>query len=148
MNLPPTKQIKDDNESERKTTMQITKQTSRKNPTAKSPETTPVEFSLNMPQARSVTVAGSFNNWSPARMPLQKTDQGVWRTTASLAAGRYEYRFVVDGEWLADPAAKECAPNPYGGQNSIKVVRSLVVPGTPALLAPLPTNRRISAPGR
>jgi hypothetical protein len=27
--------------------------------------------------------------------------------------------FVVDGTWLPDPAAREAAPNPFGGWNSV-----------------------------
>ena len=37
----------------------------------------------------------------------------------ALGPGRYEYLFFVDGEWLPDPEAKEYAPNPYGGFNSL-----------------------------
>jgi len=128
--------------------MQTTKKRSPEPAAARPAEKTSVEFILNLPQAQSVAVAGSFNNWEPARTPLRKTDQGIWRTTAPLPAGRYEYRFVVDGEWLADPAAKESMPNPYGGQNSIKVVKAPVAPSTPPLLLPPPLNRRMGAPSR
>jgi hypothetical protein len=31
-----------------------------------------------------------------------------------LPSGRYEYRFVVDGQWTDDPAAGETVMNPYG----------------------------------
>jgi len=30
--------------------------------------------------------------------------------------------FVVDGQWMPDPNAKEFAPNPFGGQNSVLVI--------------------------
>jgi 1,4-alpha-glucan branching enzyme len=77
-----------------------------------------VEFKIEAPDARSVAVAGNFNNWQPRQMPLNKN--GVaWHATVSLPRGRYEYRFVVDGQWLSDPAAKESAPNPFGSQNSV-----------------------------
>jgi len=33
--------------------------------------------------------------------------------------GRYEYLFVVDGQWLPDPNAKESVANPFGGRNSV-----------------------------
>jgi hypothetical protein len=39
-------------------------------------------------------------------------------------SGRHEYLFVVDGQWLPDPKAKESVQNPFGGRNSV-----LVVPG-------------------
>jgi hypothetical protein len=44
---------------------------------------------------------------------------GRWRKELVLPAGTYEYRFVADGEWMADPLVVETAPNPFGGVNSI-----------------------------
>jgi 1,4-alpha-glucan branching enzyme len=78
-----------------------------------------VEFALKAPRARSVTVAGSFNDWDPARTSLRKGKDGVWRRTLLLSHGRYVYRFVVDGEWRSDPKAKESAPNEFGETNSV-----------------------------
>ena len=40
-------------------------------------------------------------------------------TELALPPGTYEYRLVVDGEWIADPSAKETVPNPFGGVNSV-----------------------------
>ena len=31
--------------------------------------------------------------------------------------GRHEYKFVVDGAWLADPSATESVPDGFGGQS-------------------------------
>jgi hypothetical protein len=39
-----------------------------------------------------------------------------------LPAGRYEYRFVVDGNWISDPCAKESVQNTFGSTNSVVVV--------------------------
>jgi hypothetical protein len=39
-----------------------------------------------------------------------------------LPAGIYEYRLVVDGQWIADPLASETVPNPFGGRNSLRKV--------------------------
>ena|ERR1041385_3053437 len=80
-----------------------------------------VEFRLSMPQAHSVCVVGTFNNWDPKRTPMQK-DGGNWKASIPLAAGRYEYRFVADGQWLSDPNAKESVGNDFGSTNSVLVV--------------------------
>jgi len=40
-----------------------------------------------------------------------------------LAPGTYQYRYVVDGEWRADPANPRFVPGPVGGRNSLLVVR-------------------------
>jgi 1,4-alpha-glucan branching enzyme len=81
----------------------------------------PVEFVLHVPQASSVAVAGSFNGWDLNKTPMQKEGNG-WKAKLSLAPGRYEYRFVVDGQWTNDPNAKECVRNDFGSTNSILVV--------------------------
>lgn len=80
-----------------------------------------IDFRLNMPEARSVAVVGSFNNWDPKRNPMQQ-DGGGWKANLPLAPGRYEYRFVADGQWLSDPNAKESVGNDFGSTNSVLVV--------------------------
>jgi 1,4-alpha-glucan branching enzyme len=82
----------------------------------------PVEFILNLPQAQSVVVAGVFNDWDLSRTPLSPGPAGTWKATVWLPAGRYEYRFVVDGQWISDPRAKECVQNAFGSTNSVLVV--------------------------
>jgi 1,4-alpha-glucan branching enzyme len=82
----------------------------------------PVEFILNQPHARSVAVAGSFNGWDCTRTPLSRYSAGIWKATVWLPAGRYEYRFVVDGQWLSDPGARESVPNTFGSTNSVLAV--------------------------
>jgi hypothetical protein len=44
---------------------------------------------------------------------------GEWIAEVDLKPGAYEYRFVVDGQWIEDPAAREQRTNPYGGCNSV-----------------------------
>lgn len=80
-----------------------------------------VEFRLNRPQAKGVVVVGTFNNWDTSKTPMQK-DGGNWKASIPLAPGRYEYRFVADGEWLSDPNAKESVRNDFGSTNSVLVV--------------------------
>ena len=77
-----------------------------------------VQFKVAAGEAKSVSVAGTFNDWNPQKTPL-KRNGGGWKTTVTLPRGRYEYRFVVDGQWVADPSAKESVPNPFGSANSV-----------------------------
>jgi len=81
-----------------------------------------VTFELDRPDAGEVYVAGSFNQWDPEADALSKGSDGVWRTTLQLEPGTYEYKFVVDGEWVADPENPETVADPYGGQNSVITV--------------------------
>ena len=77
---------------------------------------------LIRPEAQEVCVAGSFNDWHPSATPMVRLKDGKWAKELSLSPGRYEYRFVVDGQWVDDPAAKEFIPNPFGGANAVLVV--------------------------
>ena len=70
-------------------------------------------FKLLAPQAESVYLAASFNDWDPHARPLKKDARGLWKTSVTLPLGKHEYRFVVDGEWRDDPAVrKSTAPTP------------------------------------
>ncbi|UEG54659.1 hypothetical protein LLH06_06755 [Mucilaginibacter daejeonensis] len=53
--------------------------------------------------AHNVYVAGSFNNWRPNVMRMQRTANG-WVLPYTLPGGNYEYKFVVDGNWMTDPS--------------------------------------------
>lgn len=89
---------------------------------AQRPVEKPVEFILNQPQARAAAVVGSFNDWDVSRTPMSLETAGCWKATVWLPAGRYEYRFVVDGRWISDPNAKEHVQNTFGSTNSVRVV--------------------------
>ena len=67
----------------------------------------PVRFEFTHPTATTVSVAGSFNEWKPEAKILHPAGGGRWFKETALAPGNYEYCFVVDGQWMADPLAKE-----------------------------------------
>lgn len=80
------------------------------------------QFVLVAPQASSVSLVGDFNDWDPARSPMQ-TAQGVWATTVPLPPGRYRYAFLVNGvEWRADPGAPRAGDDEFGTPNSVITV--------------------------
>jgi len=81
--------------------------------------TVAVSFEIMAPQANRVFLAGSFNGWKPAAVALAYSTGGRWTTKLSLPPGQHEYRFVVDGRWVADPFCTTCLPNPFGGLNSV-----------------------------
>ncbi len=79
-----------------------------------------VRLVLLQPEARSVSVAGDFNGWDPARTKLERSDGGMWTVTIPLRPGRYQYMFVIDGkEWIADPLATEETTDGFGSQNAV-----------------------------
>jgi 1,4-alpha-glucan branching enzyme len=80
-------------------------------------------FSVVAPDARTVSVAGSFNRWDTNSHPLSGPDRhGRWTVTVPLPPGRYEYLFVINGNaWTPDPAAPS-VDNGLGERNSVVTV--------------------------
>jgi anti-sigma factor RsiW len=78
-----------------------------------------VRFSYAKAGARRVAVAGDFNGWDPARTPLEDRGEGSFAGTVRLPPGAHEYMFVVDGEWITDPAASERRPDGFGRDNGV-----------------------------
>lgn len=79
----------------------------------------PTEFKFFAPQAKKVSLAGTFNNWDAKELPAKKDTKGSWAVKLSLRPGKYEYKFVVDGSWANDPRCTACVPNGLGGQNCV-----------------------------
>ncbi|MEW6555862.1 MAG: glycogen-binding domain-containing protein [Elusimicrobiota bacterium] len=74
--------------------------------------------------AENVFLAGSFNDWSATKNPLKQIKQDVWETVLPLDVGKYQYKFVVDGNWLTDPENPETTDDGLGGKNSVVEVKS------------------------
>ena len=78
-----------------------------------------VIFAVPQPGARQVLLSGEFNGWSREATPMRRQENGRWETTVDLAPGRYQYKFVVDGQWISDPQARENVWNEHGTLNSV-----------------------------
>ena len=78
-----------------------------------------IRFTYYDPDAGSVHLAGSFNGWNATATPMVRDDEGYWRVTMDLGAGKHEYKFVVDGAWITDFENPDLASDGYGGMNSI-----------------------------
>ncbi|MDI6807570.1 MAG: hypothetical protein QME66_01125 [Candidatus Eisenbacteria bacterium] len=80
-----------------------------------------VLFSFSAPDAKSVNLAGEFNSWSNSQTPMSDPNHtGVWQVTIPLEAGKYAYKFVIDGGvWQEDPNNPEKTDDGYGGFNSV-----------------------------
>jgi 1,4-alpha-glucan branching enzyme len=70
------------------------------------------------PNAKTVCLAGSFNDWNPTNFAMVKKD-GKWSFPIYLKPGKYTYKFVVDGNWIRDPGNELWENNEYGTGNSI-----------------------------
>lgn len=87
------------------------------------PKTQRVTFSVRAEVGSKVFLAGSFNDWSPtAKELVDKKGDGLFATTITLAPGSYQYKFVIDGTWCADPECADWVQNDLGTLNSVKTV--------------------------
>ena len=71
----------------------------------------PVNFYLAAPKAKSVCLAGDFNDWNPCSHPMQRRRDGWWYLQVPLAHGHHQYYFVVDGQPTLDEQATGVASN-------------------------------------
>lgn len=67
-----------------------------------------------------VSVAGDFNGWDAQTHILRRNDElGIHELAIDLEPGRYRYRLVVDGRWIADPYNPATVSNPFGERDSL-----------------------------
>jgi 1,4-alpha-glucan branching enzyme len=78
-----------------------------------------VDFQLQAPQAKRVLVTGDFISWDEKGITLKKSRTGTWKTSLNLKPGRYEYKFIVDGQWWNDPTNSNTVTNSLGTINSV-----------------------------
>ncbi len=67
-----------------------------------------------------IFLAGTMNAWNPANKDFLLKDEdgdGIFSITLPLAAGTYQYKFVVDGSWTKDPYSPMAEGDGFGGQN-------------------------------
>ena len=81
-----------------------------------------VKFTVHADKGKTVCLAGDFNKWSPSAKKMA-FKAGVYSATIKLAPGTYQYKFVIDGTWCADPENSNAVANDQGTFNSIIEVK-------------------------
>lgn len=82
-----------------------------------------IEFKISAPGAARVAVAGDFNGWKPETLTAKRDKNGIWKASAVIPAGTHEYKFVVDGSWIADPVCSCRKSNAFGTENSVLEIK-------------------------
>lgn len=84
----------------------------------------PVVFILNLPEATSVSVIGTFNSWEAKGYEMQwDQETNTWYLSASLPLGRHEYAFLVDGlKIIPDPKAILYQEDGFGNRNAVLIL--------------------------
>ena len=78
-----------------------------------------VQFKIQAAESSTVFLAGSFNDWDGAALPMKFDGGGFFSVTVPLPEGRHEYKFVIDGVWQIDPNCPQWVPNSCGTLNSV-----------------------------
>ena len=81
-----------------------------------------VEFEIDRPAAKAVFLAGEMTDWEKGQKPMSKSADGKWRVAVDLSPGQWLYKFVVDGQWIADPASTDNDADGNGGRHSFLFV--------------------------
>ena len=80
-------------------------------------------FRIKADPGSKVYVCGSFNDWNgDAKEMKDSGGKGEYTAVLFLPPGRYEYKFVINGEWHIDPACADWVLNDFGTLNSVLVV--------------------------
>ena len=74
--------------------------------------------------AKQVILTGSFVEWDEAFLKMQKVPGG-WQMRLDLRPDRYEYKYIVDGEWFHDEGNPNTVKNEHGTLNSVLQVVKL-----------------------
>ncbi|MCA1633687.1 MAG: DUF3471 domain-containing protein [Acidobacteria bacterium] len=69
-------------------------------------------------EARVVALAGTFNNWNQSQLLFAREGE-EWVCRVDLNPGVHAYKFVVDGNWLLDPANSNTAEDEAGNLNNV-----------------------------
>ena len=87
-------------------------------------ERSQIRFTFHDDAATSVKLVGDFNGWNEKGIELRRSADGAWRTAIPcVAAGRYRYKFLIDGErWVEDPSHGFKTEDGFGGFNSVLAV--------------------------
>jgi len=67
---------------------------------------------------KKVRIAGEMNGWNPAAGNFEFKN-GIWQFSKYLAPGKYQYKLVLDENWVIDPANSDSIDNNSGGYNSV-----------------------------
>jgi 1,4-alpha-glucan branching enzyme len=83
-----------------------------------------VEFRFFRAGARSVALAGDFNQWAE-RVPMRRDGiEGWWVIDLKLAPGDYRFRYVADGMWYTDFASNGVEATKTGWNSMLVVPES------------------------
>ena len=84
-------------------------------------------FSLRLKDLpEKVNLFGSFNGWNRENLPMTYDKKNrVYSVSILLEPGTYQYKYILQGKEILDPANQDSIPNGLGGYNSVVVIPNL-----------------------
>jgi 1,4-alpha-glucan branching enzyme len=90
-----------------------------------------VEFRYPSSAAKTVQVAGDWNNWGAGDAEqgevlvglMEKGTRDIWSVSQDLPPGRYRYYFLLnETQRILDPANPRVTDDPWGGKANLLIV--------------------------
>ena len=82
-----------------------------------------VQLVIEVSGAKGVFVAGNFNDWNSSDDSFRMEELcGVFIIYLFFPKGKFEYKFVVDNEWLIDVHNEDFEINEHGTLNSVLII--------------------------
>ena len=83
-----------------------------------------MRFSLADADARTVALAGAFNQWSASSHQLTRDGtSSIWTLVVPLPPGEHLFMFVIDGSrWVTPPLADDFVDDGFGSRNGVVIV--------------------------
>lgn len=79
-----------------------------------------VTFTFKMPGYKEVYMAGTFNGWSPTNDLMTKNADGTWTFVLKMPVSEsITWKYVADGNWIADLKAPAFVDDGFGGKNGV-----------------------------
>lgn len=82
-----------------------------------------VEFRVKGNPGSKVFLAGTFTKWASGRIALNDNgNSGIFKGEVTLSPGTYEYKFIVNEDWIQDPENPKFKLSELGTINSVMIV--------------------------
>ena len=79
-----------------------------------------VSFVFSAQMGHRVFLTGSFNDWDTEKLVMEYQEEvNGFCFELQLPSGCYEYKFIVDGEWITDLDNTNFSANDFGTLNSV-----------------------------
>jgi 5'-AMP-activated protein kinase regulatory beta subunit len=81
-----------------------------------------IRFSYKGEPGKKVYLAGTFNDWDPRELEMIDAGSGDYSIALKIPAGSYEYKFIVNDDWVLDDDNEVTVCNGCGSLNNVIII--------------------------